>query len=165
MVLFGGIAMFTLFSFGMHRPLQIKTEAMAQQAQQLQTEAAAVQAKQNSADFRALTQKLEETKRQTDKALPEDLAQGKFLTTLQQKANAHHLLLQKIAPGKASQSDDLQMLPIQLRLSGSYFSLLDFLRDLREEDRYVQIVQASAETGDEGLTSELTVCIFATIKS
>ena len=96
------------------------------------------------------------------KALPEDMEQGAFLEFLQRLAIGHQIELLGVFPGKSSQEKDgVMVLPVQVKMNCSYFQLLDFLRELQEGERFLQVRNARIHSDGRRLTCQLDLAIFA----
>ena len=106
-----------------------------------------------------LTERLE----RAEKALPPHLGQGEFLGRIQQAALGTGLNLEQASPQERQQVEECVALPVQLRVAGDYFQLLDFLQRLRGDERFYQLrqlkVKAAGESGK--LEAEILLVMFA----
>ena len=143
-------------------PLQAaRQEAMTETAK-ARAEVVAVENYQNAhLDFSAFEKDLLEQQARVDQALPDQLEQGRFLTTVQQLAFRHQVLLQSVTPGKVQEQDGVNALPVQLKFHCNYFALLAFLRELQATDRYISVDQMAIQVKDGSLDCDILLHIFA----
>ena len=101
------------------------------------------------------------------KALPSELGQGAFIGGLERLALAKHLRLIGVQPGEAlTRPDGLSELPVTVKVSGTYFDLLDFLDAIssaQADGRFVIVRGMTVKAGKDGtaLSAVLTLSIFA----
>ena len=165
LILVSGGVLFCLFYFFVHLPLQERCRENEVQALQLREEYIAVQNFQNAhlnlTEYQTeLAQRLE----RADKALPVHLNQGEFLGRLQADALGTGLQLEEALPReRQALEEQCVALPVQLKVAGDYFQLLDFLQRLRGEERFYQLRQMRVHAqGDSGkLEAEMLLVMFA----
>lgn len=112
-------------------------------------------------DEKKYEQDLQQRQERADKALPDTIEQGRIVGYLQSKALASRLELCELAPGEPRVQDGLRVLPLKLKLRGDYFSLLDFLEQLQDGERYTIIQRPSVRSKDGYLECVLEIDAFA----
>ena len=128
-------------------------------------------------------QKLEERFQLSSRILPEKINQGEFVNFLQRTARENKVNIISLTPGItepvykdsdngsdlakseeiAKQGDTLIKLPINLKIQGSYFSMIKFLKSLEKSERLMNIEEVSIISKDDGdrLNCDLQIIIFA----
>ena len=116
-------------------------------------------------DLAAYEKELSDREGRAEHVLPRELGQGGFLQDLQHKALQSQVKLQKVAPAEVRSVDGVQEMPVAIACSGSYFSVLDFLRRLQQSERLLAIHETRIEQqvqGNEGtLQCQLVVTAYA----
>lgn len=120
-------------------------------------------------DLSAYEKELSDREGRAERMLPRELGQGAFLQDLQHKALQSQVKLQKVAPAEVRLVDGVQEMPVAIACSGSYFSVLDFLRRLQQSERLLAIYETRIETrieqqlqGKDGtLQCQLVVTAYA----
>ena len=132
------------FYFCVHLPLRDLCEESSGKAAKIQEEVLAVQNFHNAhleeEEYRKeLTERLE----RAEQALPPHLGQA--------------------LPQECQTVEECVALPVQLRVAGDYFQLLDFLQRLRGEDRFYQLRQMKVRTAGDGgkLEADILLVMFA----
>ena len=150
------------FFYFVHIPLQEETRQLEQEAQDLSRQIIDIE------NFANKHQNLKEyagdiSKRQekADRALPNTLEQSAIISLLQQHALNRGIRLVSITPGQTKTEHELIMLPIRLSLNCNYFQLLDFLKSLQEDERFLQISRLDAHSADDKLTFEIEAVAYA----
>lgn len=164
MTLAAGALLLLIFYFFVHLPLQELCEERSSKAISLHQEVMAVQNFQNAhLDEQAYKQELMERLERAEKALPPHLGQGEFLGRIQRAALGTGLRLEEALPQERQQVEDCLALPVQLRVAGNYFQLLDFLQRLRLEERFYQLRQLKVRTAGDGgrLEADIMLVMFA----
>ena len=164
LTLAAGTLLLLAFYFFVHLPLQELCEERSSKAIRLHQEAMAVQNFQNAhLDEQAYKQELTERLERAEKALPPHLGQGAFLGRIQRVALGTGLKLEQALPQERQQVEACVALPVQLKVAGDYFQLLDFLQRLREDERFYQLrqlkVKAAGESGK--LEADILLVMFA----
>lgn len=152
------------FYFCVHLPLRDLCEESCDKAAKIQEEVLAVQNFHNAhleeEEYRKeLTERLE----RAEQALPPHLGQGEFLGRIQRAALGTNLKLEQALPQECQTVEECVALPVQLRVAGDYFQLLDFLQRLRGEDRFYQLRQMKVRTAGDGgkLEADILLVMFA----
>lgn len=164
LTLAAGALLLLIFYFFVHLPLQELCEERSSKAISLHQEVMAVQNFQNAhLDEQAYKQELMERLERAEKALPPHLGQGEFLGRIQRAALDTGLRLEEALPQERQQVEDCLALPVQLRVAGNYFQLLDFLQRLRLEERFYQLRQLKVRTAGDGgrLEADIMLVMFA----
>lgn len=160
-----GVLILGAFYFFVHLPLQDKCRANEAQASQLREERIAVQNFQNAhLNQEEYRQELAERLERADKALPSHLGQGEFLSRLQADALGTGLQLEEALPKERQAVEGhCVALPVQFKVAGDYFQLLDFLQRLRGEERFYQLRQMKVKVKGKGsvLEAEMLIVMFA----
>ena len=160
-----GVLILGAFYFFVHLPLQDKCRANEAQASQLREERIAVQNFQNAhLNQEEYRQELAERLERADKALPSHLGQGEFLSRLQADALGTGLQLEEALPReRQAVEENCVALPVQFKVAGDYFQLLEFLQRLRGEERFYQLRQMKVKVKGKGsvLEAEMLIVMFA----
>ena len=125
------VCLIALLAYGalVHLPLRAEQAAYEKKAVELRTRLAAVMNFKNvHGDLAAYEKELSDREGRAERMLPQELGQGDFLQDLQHKALQSQVKLQKVAPAEARSVDGVREMPVAIACSGSYFSVLDFLR-------------------------------------
>lgn len=158
----GGLAVSLLVFLLVHQPLREAIGRLEDEAavnRQIVTE---VQNYQNAhLDREAFMKELTEAEQQADKALPEEMSQGNFISRLQRDALRAGLRLRQVQPQETVRLEDCRMLPVHVELEGNYFALLKFLRELGKDERFMQLrgLHISSEKGV--LLCDMDIAIYA----
>ena len=148
--------------FFIHVPMQAKREQAQAESQAMRQDLQAIEAYRSAHASEASYEKdLLARQARVDKALPDRLEQGVFLGRLQQLAFQNKIKLTQVAPKVAAVRDGLQVMPVEVKFRSSYFELLSFLRSLRDEDRYIQVVRTAVQEKDGALNCQVELRIFA----
>ena len=165
LIVAAGALLLCIFYFFVHAPLQEKCRENEEAALQLREEKVAVQNFQNAhLDQVAYKEELAERLARADKALPAHLSQGEFLNRLQADAFGAGLKLEEALPRERQAVEEhCVALPVQLKVAGDYFELLDFLQRLRKEERFYQLkqIKVDAKEGAGRLEAEMLLVMFA----
>ena len=165
LILAAGALLLCAFYFFVHLPLQEQCRENEGQALQLREERIAVQNFQNAhLKQEEYQQELIERLERADKALPPHLNQGEFLSRLQAEALGTGLEREEALPRERQTVEEhCVALPVQFKVAGNYFQLLDFLQRLRGEERFYQLRQLKVKTKGQGgkLEAEMLIVMFA----
>lgn len=99
-------------------------------------------------------------KKRMEAMLPDTMALEPFISELQKIATLSSMQLLEISPGEPEEGEGAVRLPVSLKLSGDYFSLLDLLDRLQRGGRLVQVDAMELEQG-ERLECRLELGVFA----
>ncbi len=105
-------------------------------------------------------QSLEVRKKQTDAHLPDALQQREFLQALQRIAAGNGVHITQVKPERLVEGEGFAYIPIALTVETDYFSLLDFLRELENMDRFVRITEFSVAQDKGKLRCEIKLSIY-----
>lgn len=161
-LLLAGGAIFAVLLYWLHLPALAHIESMQQEIllneKNLQRLEVYRRSEQAKTSYRETLLKKE---RLLNKALPAGLDQSAFLTMLQQTALSKNIAISEVSPEKISVSGEIKILPVKLKLTGNYFSLLDFWRELYNQPRYFNLRQVVITAKDNKLECELLLVIYA----
>ncbi len=162
------VCLIALLAYGalVHLPLRAEQAAYEKKAVELRTRLAAVMNFKNvHGDLAAYEKELSDREGRAERMLPRELGQGVFLQDLQHKALQSQVKLQKVAPAEARSVDGVQEMPVAIACSGSYFSVLDFLRRLQQSERLLSVHETRIEQQVQGkdgmLQCQLVVTAYA----
>jgi Tfp pilus assembly protein PilO len=96
-----------------------------------------------------------------DRMLPNTGDIGAFLLQLQAAAKQSNVQLSQVRPGQASNMNNLGNIPVELKIKGSYFQVLDFLRLLENETRFVKIISINLHAQGDLLESKLALLVYS----
>ena len=118
------------------------------------------------------TEKLKQRHERSLAALPTKPELGKFLTFLHKNAKKNDItitMLKSASPykekysdgdGTAAQTDKPQELPMDISFTADYFSLLDFLNDLNDSERFMKISELTVKSDGRKLDCTLKITVF-----
>lgn len=150
------------FVICVHLPLQQAASEYRSEAAKASREINTVVNFQNAhRDRKAYQKELEARRQLAYQAIPENIGQASFLLDMERKAGQAHLQLLLIQPGELVQTDGRQSLPVHLRVQGSYFSLLTFMRELQNGERLVTVQDLGIKLANGQLQVDLLVNIYA----
>ena len=148
--------------FFVHEPMQERTRQAQAESQAMRQDLRDIEAyRQAHAGEQSYEKDLLARQARVDKALPDDMEQGAFLSKLQQLALTHKIKLTQVAPKAVAVRDGLAVMPVEVKFRSSYFELLSFLRSLREEPRYIQVARTAVQEKDGALNCLLELRIYA----
>ncbi|WP_182186505.1 type 4a pilus biogenesis protein PilO [Pectinatus frisingensis] len=94
--------------------------------------------------------------------LPNNKDEAKFIADLQSIANKNSIRIIHIAPAApANKLSSYHEIPIQAKVQGNYFQLLNFLHDINESPRYNIIEKMSLTKQNNELEVQLLIKIFS----
>jgi len=164
LIMAAGAVFLLAFYFCVHLPLQELCEEKSSQAEKIHREVLAVQNFQNAhLDEQEYRKELTERLERAEKALPPHMGQGEFLGRIQKAALGTGLRLEQAMPKEQQPMEECVAMPVQLKLAGNYFQLLDFLQRLRGEERFYQLRQMKVKNLGEGgkLEVDILLVMFA----
>ena len=130
-------------------------------------------------------EKLEERFQLSSRILPENINQGEFINFLQRTALENNIKIISLTPSTiqpvyddsenkseaaksegeetAKQGGTLIKLPIDLKIEGTYLSMIKFLESLEKSERLMNVEEVSITSKDDGdrLNCDLKIIIFA----
>ena len=127
-------------------------------------------------------EKLEERFQLSSRILPENISQGEFINFLQRTALENNIKIISLTPStiqpvyddsenksEAAKSEGdkqggtLIKLPIDLKIEGTYLSMIKFLESLEKSERLMNVEEVSITSKDDGdrLNCDLKIIIFA----
>ncbi len=112
-------------------------------------------------DLKAYTEDIKKQLEKAKHALPDTVEQSSVVSLLQHHALIKGIQLTSITPGQTKREHDLLMLPIRVKINCNYFQLLDFLKALEEDDRFVKINQLCVHETDGRLSFEIETTVYA----
>lgn len=158
----GSLVVSLLFFSFVHRPVRAEIDRLDNDSAVNRQIVMEVQNYQNEhLDKEAFLLELAEAQRQADKALPEEMSQGNFLSRLQRDALRAGLRLKQVHPQEIVRLDNCRMLPVHVEVAGNYFELLRFLQELAKDERFMQLrdLHISSEKGT--LLCDMNIAIYA----
>jgi len=152
-----------LFWVFVHCAIREAAARLEGEARQIRLEVTAVQNYQNAhLDKDKYVKEISDAQQQADKAMPRDFEQASFISRLQREALQAGLTLRQVRPGEPRQAaEGCRTLPVHVQLGGNYFQLLDFLRALGQEERFLQFREMEIKSKDGQLDCGLQLNIFA----
>ena len=145
---------------------QEQREELLAKSQQIEIQRATLLSVQNfmnaHLDMNAYKQDLVMQQKIVNDLLPEHMEQGTWLEILQAKAFAHKVQINGILPGQAMKNDALYVQPVKMKISCTYFQLVDFLKALEETERFLGAKKLHIRGNDEGkLSCEVDMQIYS----
>ncbi len=108
----------------------------------------------------AYTDELTERRRLSLTALPQNSDYGEFLISLRKTAVKNNVRLVSIHRDEPTQNDTLKRVSVRIVFSADYFSLLNFLGDLRKSERLVHFSALTVKSNGQTLDGTLAICVF-----
>ena len=150
------------FFHSVHIPAQKEIQQMEHEAADLSLKIIDIEnfanKHQNIKEYAADISKRQE---KVDKALPNALEQSSVINLLQRHALNRQLQLVSITPGQTKTEHGLTMLPLQIKMNCDYFQLLDFLKAIQEDARFLQITRLGAHSADDRLSFEIEANVYS----
>lgn len=112
-------------------------------------------------DLEAYQIEIENQRKHVDQLLPDRIEASALMPRLQQYALKSGVELRELLPGEASKEQGTRALPLQIRLAGDYFGLLDFIKSVEKGTPYCQITSMELEQKDNILTAMLQVHVYS----
>lgn len=106
-------------------------------------------------------EKLHARMERADAALPQERGQGRFVRQAEQLARRSGIIIEGITPHAPQTEEDGAVQSVTLKLRGSYFDLITFLRAMEEDRRAVRLGETVLTAAEDGLHCVLTVQIAA----
>ena len=145
-----------------HVPLQEEKAAILEDAEQISMEIIEIENFMNKhTNLKEYAADLSKQMEKADHALPDSMAQSSIISLFQHHALDQQIQLASITPGQAKREHDLLMLPINIKLKCNYFQLLDFLKAIQEDGRFLKINQVVVHTTDDKLSFEIEAIAYA----
>lgn len=112
-------------------------------------------------DLEAYEMEVENQKKHVDNLLPDKMDVAALLPRLQQNALKSGLELRELLPGEGIQEKGAKALPLQIRVAGDYFGLLDFVKSLERGTPFCRIIAMEMEQKDNILEAMLKVNVYS----
>lgn len=165
-VLISLLLVFSFFFF-IHIPLkeaynkEAYNSEMAERAKLAETETTIVNFKDAHLDSEAYKKELSDQDARMTAAIPDDLRQGEFLALLEQRAIFSHVELIGVTPETEVKEAEYRSLPLTVEFRGNYFSILDFIQEIEDSDRFIQVDSFEILHDGKFLTCKLRLFIYA----
>lgn len=154
--------LYLLFVVTVHIPLQRAADGYRREAEQARSEINDVVNFHNAhLDQKSFRKEMDERKERVFRALPETMGQASFLLELERLARQSQLQLKQIKPGALVQHEGWQSLTIHIRVQGSYFALLKFMRELQAGERLASVRELGVKVENDQLSTDLALNIYA----
>jgi len=151
-----------LFYFFLHVPLSAATEDYRQQAvESSQVVTKITNFKNAHMDFLPYEAEIEKREKRVRGYLPASIGQGEFILAVERLALQNGMKLERIIPQQLVNGEDSLCLPLKVGLSGSYFSLLNFLQGLQQGERFVKVKDMSVKVEAGDMIVDLLLNIYA----
>lgn len=112
-------------------------------------------------DLEAYQMEVENQRKHVDELLPDRLEVAALLPRLQQCALKSGLELRELLPGEAVKEQGMRALPLQIRVAGDYFGLLDFVKSLEKGTPFCRIKAMEMEQKDNTLEVMLQANVYS----
>lgn len=160
-VLISLLLVFSFFFF-IHIPLkEAYNSEMAERAKLAETETTIVNFKDAHLDSEAYKKELSDQDARMTAAIPDDLRQGEFLALLEQRAIFSHVELIGVTPETEVKEAEYRSLPLTVEFRGNYVSILDFIQEIEDSDRFIQVDSFEILNDGKFLTCKLRLFIYA----
>lgn len=151
-----------LFVFTVHYPIREEAEAIRRETELVTKEVVSIENFTNKhLNIKGYAEEVGKRHERADRALPNELEQSAVLGMLQRNALNNKVQLVSVSPGQIKKESRLMELPIQIKLSCNYFQLLDFLKTLQDEERFVKLNRLNVRTVDNRLSFEIEAAVYA----
>ena len=145
-----------------HEPLSTGRQKMELEAEQAMEQVVAVENYQHAhLDFSGYQKELSGQQERADRALPDEMEQGRFLGLLEYTARRNHVELEQVEPGQTFQKGETCALPIKVRFRCGYFDLLSFLREAGDGERFIRIDRVAVHGDHDGLDCTVNLSVFS----
>jgi len=162
MALAGTLIGVMLFYFVLHRPLAAAADDYVRQAAESTQEITAISNFQNAhLQMKEYRTELAKREQRIMQYLPEKMAQGEFIQSLERLALQNKVKLQMVSPQKSISDGDSLCLPIKIKLTGGYFGLLKFIQGLQDGERLAVVNHMEITAKEAVLDVEMLVHIYA----
>lgn len=112
-------------------------------------------------DLETYQMEIENQRRYVDQLLPDRIESSALMARLQQYALKSGLELRELLPGETAKNQAATTLPLQIRVAGDYFGLLDFIKSLENGTPYCRITAMELEQKNDILTAMLQVNVYS----
>ena len=112
-------------------------------------------------DLEVYEMEVESQRKHVDALLPDKLETGALLPKLQQNALKSGLKLRELLPGERVQEQGARALPLQIKVAGDYFGLLDFVKSLEKAAPFCRITAMEMEQKGNELEAMLQVNVYS----
>ena len=151
-----------VFWAAIHLPLQEAVQEYQSEADKSAQEIIRIGNFQNAhLDYKKFAAELADREKRASSALPDEIDQAGAITEIERMAWQNHMQLHSIKPEKIVREKGAECLPVRIGLTGSYFDLLKFMRELRNGDRLAMVHNVSIKAESGQLDAELAINIFA----
>lgn len=130
--------------------LREKRQMFAMKQYEIKVLQAVLNAHPNTEEYeRELKKKVDEA----HEALPETMDFGEFIGTLQRMAQKCGLTVKGILPGRVVKQEKLYTQDLKADFVGSYQDVLNFLAELEQQKRFINITAATIKADNDGTLS------------
>lgn len=112
-------------------------------------------------DLEVYEMEVESQRKHVDALLPDKLETGALLPKLQQNALKARLEIRELMPGERGQQQGARALPLQIKVAGDYFGMLDFVKSLEKTAPFCRIIAMEMEQKDNELEAMLQVNVYS----
>ena len=111
-------------------------------------------------DITAYDKELSAKLNKIDKMMPENPDVSGFIDEISKLADKSSVKITNISPGKFVDKSNYRELAIELKISGDYFSILNFLKELDGLDRLTSVATVKTLAKGEVIESDLAVLVY-----
>lgn len=154
-----------LFYFGIYAPQQMQMTELAEELQTNQSKISVIEAFiAKHPDIAAYDAALDEQWRIVSKSFPEEPAISEVLGALEKISQESQMQLVAMQPSQeaADQKEPkrYQEIVLKLKVKGTYFQLLDFLKNMESMERFATVQSITSRSTNGVLESELSVVVY-----
>lgn len=95
------------------------------------------------------------------KLLPDEMENASLLAAVKKAADKSGMEVKELSPSEISEEDDLAQIVMDVHLQGDYFMLVDFMRNLQQDGRLLQIASMDLLQKGNVLECRLGIKAFA----
>lgn len=153
-----------LLAFAMIQAVELREHCHSQEARIQESRARLEQLRslqEQHPDLEAYEMEIESRRQQVDALLPDKLETAALLPKLQQNALKSGLELRELLPGEQVQEQGARALPLQIRVAGDYFGLVDFVKSLEKGSPFCRITAMEMEQKGNELEAMLQVNAYS----
>lgn len=154
-----------LFYFGIYAPQQMQLTELAEELQANQSKISVIEAFiAKHPDIAAYDAELDGQWRAVSKSLPEEPAISEVLGDLEKIAQESKMQLVSMQPSQEAadkkEQKRYQEMVLKLKVKGTYFQLLDFLKNMEGMERFVTVQSITSRSTNGVLESDLSVVVY-----
>lgn len=166
-IICGGIFLISTLLYFVFIPIQGKILEMETETKNFQAvEKNLRELQRRHENFEEFAESIEENLNELKKSLPEKSSQEKFSAEIYQAAEKNKIAVTLLQVGEIISEENFQKQSVKIKLEGNYISILNFLRDIYDGERFAKLENISLESSKENfITCDAEFFIFSQAKN